>query len=276
MYPRQSARILVAALLLGLCFVLPAFAAPMHIGVQANALKKLAVLEDYLESKGVEVELVPYANNDAAVGMVSNGHLEALITGSGLGATLIHKGVGTPLLRPVDKLGRSTYWAVVLAPKGSQPFDGSAAYFKGKRVAFPSLASSGEFFYRALPGIGDIRATIKEAPNHQDAIDMLSRGEMDVVIVKNTAWTAVKSKYPNLVEVGSDGGQNPNDTLIATKSLNTAQSGKLATLLLGLAKDQGDAATKLKEGLGIFEYTITTVNDFNHTFDLMRKAGALR
>lgn len=268
-------RTLVATILLGLVGVLPAPAAPLRLGVQPNTVKKFEILADYLTSKGLPVTVIPYGNGAAAVAMAEKGQLDLLVAGSGLGATLIAKGLASPLARPVDRLGRSTYWAVLVAPKGSKPFDGRAGYFNGKRIAFTIMASSGEFFYRATPGIADVKTTIREVATHQEAIELASKGEVDLAIVKNTAWLAARGKYPNLVEIGSDGGQNPNDTIVAGKTLTTAESGKLLTLLLGVGKDESDAAARLKEGLGVMDFTITTVNDFSHTFGLMRRAGAL-
>lgn len=266
--------VLLGAVLLA--FALPALAAPLRIGVQAGAVKKFAVLESYLQKNGIDAELVGYANGDAAVELTTKGQVDALITGSGLGATLMDKKLAAPLARPVDKQGRSTYWAVVVAPKGSRTFDGSAAYFAGKRIAFTSLASSGEFFFRSLPGSAGVGAKVIEVATHQDAIDKVDKGEADFAIVKNMAWAPVKNKYTGLVEVGSDGGQNPNDTLLVTNRVDAARSKQLLAVLLGVGKDKGAEATALKDGLGIFEYTVTSANDFNHTFSLMRKAGAIK
>ena len=52
-----------------------------------------------------------------------------MFSGSGIAGCMIIKDLAYPVVRPVSNGGWSTYWAVVLAPKGSPRFTQDAAYF---------------------------------------------------------------------------------------------------------------------------------------------------
>ena len=194
-----------------------------------------------------------------------------MFSGSGVAGTFILKGLAKPLVRPVDNQGRSTYWAVVVGRKGEKPFTGDAGYFLNKRVTFSAMASSGEFFYRALPGINNVGAQASIAGNHQAAIEKLSKGEADFAIIKNTVWDSLKSKYPHLAQVGQDGGQNPNETLIISNKTSPETIKEVLTALLSVGKNP--AAAAVRETMAIKDFQLTTTNDFVHTLSLLNRAG---
>lgn len=257
----------------------PVAAEEFKIGVpptQKDAAKKFAPLDAYLSKNGLSVKFVTYKDNDNAATMLAAGELDGIFSGSAVAAIMIEKKAAKPLLRPIDNLGRSTYWAVVLGPKGAPAFTERGDYFKGKKVAFCSMASSGEYYFLSLPGARNAGANTVTVPTHEVAIEMLSRGEVDFAIVKNTSWTAVKNKTPNVVEVGSDGEQNPNNTLLVSVKTAPGTLKKLLDALLFVGKDNSPEASAVKEGLGVKEYIITTDNDFKHTRELLSKAGVLK
>lgn len=263
------------------CFVFslsanPAMAAQVFkIGImqaQAGAAKKYAPLETYLEKKGVTVKFLPVASYRNAATLFARGDVDAMFSGSAVAGVFILKGLATPLVRPVDTQGRSTYWAVVIGRRGGQPFNArSADYFAGKKVAFPALASSGEFFFKSLPGAADANVTTIIAANHQDALEKLSRGEVDYAILKNMVWDSLQQKYPAFEKLGQDPGQNPNDTLIVSKKTAAETTKAVLTALIAVENDPEAAA--VREGLGIRNFTITSANDFTSTLDLLKRAG---
>jgi len=238
---------------------------------QTGAAKKFEPLETYLLKENVQVKFVPLSNYKEAAQLFARGDVDGMFSGSGVAGVFILKGLVKPLVRPVDNQGRSTYWAVVIGRKDEKPFTGDAGYFLNKRLTFSAMASSGEFFYRALPGINNIDAQVSIAGNHQDAIEKLSKGEADFAIVKNTVWDSLKSKYPALTKVGQDGGQNPNETLIISNK--TSPETIKAVLMALLSVETNPAAAIVRESMAIKGFQLTTTNDFAHTLSLLKRAG---
>jgi ABC-type phosphate/phosphonate transport system substrate-binding protein len=235
--------------------------------------KKYKPLLDYLKQNGVDASLVATRNYTHAAKMFAAGKADAMFSGSGVAGSMIIKEVAKPLVRPLNKDGWSTYWAVVIAPKGSPRFTQNAEYFRNKEVIFCSLASSGEFYFRSIPGSLDVGATMRKASSHGAAIDALSKGAADVAIVKNRVWDKIKHKYPNLARVGEDPGENPNGTLILSKTVNESMAEKLESILLGVKDDNSSKAAAVRDGLKVKSYIETSADDFKSTIPMLKKAG---
>lgn len=265
---------LLAVLLLG--GVQTAVAQEFRLAImqaQKGTAAKFKTLQIYLDKHGIQTRLVAAENYTAAAQMFADGRVDGMFSGSGVAGAMIVKKVAFPLLRPVASNGTSTYWAVVLARKGAPKFDGSAGYFKGKRIASCALASSGEFFLRSIPGAREKVAELKIVGSHGEAIEAVKRGEADIAIVKNLVWDNLKAQYPTLEQVGSDNGQNPNDTLIASGKTDQAVVRKLMETLLALKSDASPEANAVRRDLGIQGYILTSAADFSHTLGLLQKAG---
>ncbi len=229
-------------------------------------------LVPYFKSHGIDVSFVKTSNYLAAVNICSLGKVDAMFSGSGVAGSMIIKEVAVPVVRPLGKSGTSTYWAVILASKGTAKYSGSADYFKGKKATFCSLASSGEFYFRSIGGHKTARSMIKAA-SHWDAIDTLSRGVADVAVVSNRVWDKIKDKYPDLEIVGSDTGANPSGTLIVSKDMNAELAEKITAILIGLMLDPSSEAKTVREEMNLFGYIKTTGKHFDHTLALLKNAG---
>jgi ABC-type phosphate/phosphonate transport system substrate-binding protein len=244
---------------------------------QGGIAQKYKPLMDYLATKGIEANLISAKDYKSAAEMFSHGGVDAMFSGSGVAGAMIIKELGTPLVRPVSKDGYSTYWAVVIGPKGSPAFSGSIDYFKGKKVLLTALASSGEFYFRSLAGSAQSNATLLKAASHGAAIDALNhKGQADYAIVKNRVWDKVKDKYPDLMLVGEDKGENPDNTLIVSKKVSAAISGQVSAALLGLKDDVSPQAQAVKTSMDIQGFQKTTLKDFEHTLPLLKKAGVTK
>ena len=233
---------------------------------------KFKPLVAYMKKKGIDVKFVGTPSYPAAAKMFAEGKADAMFSGSGVAGSMIIKDVAYPAVRPLGKDGTSTYWALIVAPKGSPKYMGSADYFRGKKVLFCSLASSGEFFFRSIGGHNFAKKMMK-AKSHGAAIDALSKGAADAAVVKNRVWNNVKDRYPNLEVVGQDIGENPNGTLIMSKNTDPEIAEKVTTILLGLMEDSSPEARKVKGKLNVMGYIKTTDKDFSHTLALLGKAG---
>ncbi len=240
---------------------------------QTGAAEKFKPLLGYLSKKGIDATFVSTQDYRTAAGMFVVGSADAMFSGSGVAGFMILKDIAVPSVRPVDKNGHSTYWAVIIARKGAPRFTGSADYFNGKKVVFTSLASSGDFYFHSLSGIEQAQATEIKAASHGAALTALEKGEADVAIVKNRVWDALKDKYPGLTLVGEDKGQNPDSTLIVSKKIPPTLEARISDALLALKEDSSAEAVAVKQSLGIQGYIKTTLKDFDHTLSLLRKAG---
>ncbi|HAK60420.1 MAG TPA: hypothetical protein DCO77_08570 [Nitrospiraceae bacterium] len=237
-----------------------------------GAAKKYRPLVPYFNKKGIDIAFVGASSYTVAAKMFASGKADAMFSGSGVAGTMIIKGVAYPAVRPLAKDGSSTYWAVVLAPKGSARYTGSSAYFRGKTAIFCSLASSGEFYFRSVGGHKTAKS-MKKAASHGDAIDALARGVADVAIVKNRVWDSMRKKYRGLEVVGSDLGENPNGTLIISKKVNLKLTRKVTSLFLNITTDSTSEAQKMREKMKIIGYLRTTRKNFSHTLSLLKQAG---
>jgi len=238
-----------------------------------GAAKKFQPLVPYFKTQGVDVSFVGAKNYAAAAQMFASGKVDAMFSGSGVAGSMIIKEVAQPLVRPVSKSGTSTYWAVVIAPKGSPRFTQNADYFKGKKVIFCSLASSGEFYFRSIEGATKVGAEMKKAASHGAAVDALSKGAADVAIVKNLVWDKIKDKYPDLARVGEDPGENPNGTLIVSKKMDGSLADKVKSALLAMESNSSVEAKTARDGMKVRGYLETSVDDFKHTIPMLKKAG---
>lgn len=238
-----------------------------------GAASKYYPLLEYLKKNGVEASFVAARNYGHAADLFAGGNVNGMFSGSGIAGTMMIKGLAYPLIRPVHKDGWSTYWAVVLAPKGAPRFTQDATYFNDKKVIFCSLASSGEFYYRSLSAGKVPQATLLKSSSHGAAVDALARGRADVAIVKNRVWDGLKDKHNNLVRVGEDPGENPNGTLIVPINSDPEIAGRVVAILLALGNDASAQANAVKESLKVTHYVRTGTNDFKYTIDLLSKAG---
>lgn len=267
-------------------FVVMFLLAYIQPGIASAEQFRIAIMEDrsgvfrqfkpllaYLSKKNIEATFVTTQNYRSAAGMFAVGSVDAMFSGSGIAGFMILNDLAVPLVRPVDKHGHSTYWAVIIARKGAPNFSGSVEYFRGKKVIFTSLASSGDFYFHSLDGAESVHATEITAESHGAAIEALDKGQADVAIVKNRVWDAIKGAYPNLAKVGDDKGENPDGTLIVSKKLQPALAERISAVLLALKDDPSPEAAAARERLGIRGYIKTESKDFEHTLPLLKRAG---
>jgi ABC-type phosphate/phosphonate transport system substrate-binding protein len=275
----KTAKIILILVLLACTMSLiygPAYADQFTIAImqeEKDSAKNYKPLETYLAAKGIKLSFVEAVNYSAAANMFSLGKTDAMFSGSAVAGIFLMKDLAVPLVRPLSKDGGSTYHAVILAPKGSPRFIENADYFKGKKVIFTALASSGEVFYYSIPNVRQAQAIITKVASHGAAIEALSKGAAGVAIVKNRVWDRHKDKYPDIVKVGEDDDENPDGTLIVSKTADKNMVSKVNAALLGLKDDTSPQAQAVRDHMSIKGYIKTTKEDFKHTMQLLNKAG---
>jgi ABC-type phosphate/phosphonate transport system substrate-binding protein len=272
-------RILVraASVLLGVTIATAVQAADLRVAlrkVQESEIPRYQALGEYLAKRGITLRFVVVAGYPEAAQKFGEGTVDAMFGGSGVSCAMMIKGVAEPFARFNYADAPDTYSAVVVARKGVAPFDGTAAWFAGKRVAFQPLASGGEFFFRSL---GPSRArAILLASSHRAALEALGKGEADVAVVKNHVWTKEKMSYLDFAQVGQDKGVNPDGPMIVATKVPAEVRKKLIDALMALEGDSSPDALAAKKTLKIRGFSRATSKDFRHTMGLVQRSGVTK
>jgi ABC-type phosphate/phosphonate transport system substrate-binding protein len=266
-----------AALLLALTTATAAQAAEFRIAImqaQSGDARKYQPLLDYLGKKGFPAKFVTVPNYQSATDLFAAGSVDAMFGGSGVSCAMMLKGAVEPFARSLGAKGVKSYSAVVVAPRGSPKFDGTAAWFAGRRVICSPLAAGGEFYFRSF---GPSKAAaVLLAASHGAALDALARGRADVAIVKNHVWAREQSKYPQLVQVGGDHRQHPDGGLVISARVDKAAARRLLALLLGLASDGSAEAQAARAALDITGFAAATAKDYEPTMAMIKEAGVTK
>jgi len=237
---------------------------------------KYAALAEYLKAGSPEIadiQLRVAKDYPEAAKLFQGAEVDGMFSGSFVAGIFIKKEVAKPIARPVLASGATTYKAVIIAKEGTKPFAGIGD-FRGKKVAYTLLASSGEAFVRGLLPAGEKPETVYTpvpAASHLIAINAVQSGAADYAVVKNMVWDP--AKFPGLVLVGEDKGENPNNTLIMSNAAAGKHGEHIRTLLLKLESDTGALAAEVKKLFGVKAFIPTTNADFNHTFEIFEKAN---
>jgi ABC-type phosphate/phosphonate transport system substrate-binding protein len=236
---------------------------------------KYTALAEYLKAgmpQVGEIQLRVAKDYPEAVKLFQGGEVEGMFSGSFVAGIFIKKELAQPVVRPVLANGATTYKAYVIAREGTKPFAGIAD-FKGKKVAYTLLASSGEAFVRGLLPAGEKPESVYTpvpAVSHLAAINAVQSGAADYAVVKNMVWDP--AKFPGLALVGEDKGENPNNTLILSTAAAAKYGEDIKRQLLKLEADNGSLAAEVKKLFGIKGFIPTGVADFAHTFEIFEKA----
>jgi ABC-type nitrate/sulfonate/bicarbonate transport system substrate-binding protein len=236
---------------------------------------KYAALAEYLKEKvpGVaDIKLRVAKNYAEAAKLFEAGEADGMVAGSFVAAVFIGKEVAKPVARPLGVNGVSTYKALVVAKEGTKPFAGLED-FRGKRVAYSGLASSGEIFARSLLPAGEKPESVYTpvlAPSHQAAFNAVSSGAADYAVGKNTIWNP--ADYPGLAVVGGDDAENPDNTIIMPNAVYAKHGADIVKVLTGLEGDSSPAAEAVRKAFKAKGFLATTAGDFDHTNGLVKKA----
>jgi ABC-type phosphate/phosphonate transport system substrate-binding protein len=237
---------------------------------------KYAALAAYLkaENPGIgDIELRVAKDYPEAAKLFQGGEVDGMFSGSFVAGIFIKKGVAQPIARPVLANGATTYKAYIIAKEGTKPFAGIGD-FRGRKVSYTLLASSGEAFVRGLLAAGERPENVYTpvpAATHQIAINAVQSGAADYAVVKNMVWDP--AKYPGLALVGEDKGENPNNTLIMSNAAAGKHGDAIRRGLLKLEADGGGQAAEVKKLFGIKGFIPTATADFSHTFEIFDKAN---
>jgi len=239
-------------------------------------VQKFKALSNYISSRTSDIDTIKLKvarDYPHAVELFKSVKVNGMFAGSCVAAVLIKKGLAVPVVRPLlSKDDLSTYKALIISKKELPMFNGISD-FKGKKVAYCALASSGEIFARTLLKKGESPSDYYIpllSMSHQEAINAVANGSVDYAVVKNLVWD--EKKYPTLAVVGGDSAKNPNNTLILANNTYARVGNTIEKILIDISNDDSPFTSKVKEVFKIKGFIKTTNKDFEHTFDLLKSA----
>jgi len=206
----------------------------------------------------------------------ASGQANAFYGGSFLSYILCARNLAIPIARGEDIYGINSYHSVLISQRGT-PYTGAASV-KGKRITYVKEASAGEMYARKLLG-GEDPSSVDQtryipSKSHELAIQYLRVGRADFAFVKNLVWEKNRWRYPDLVVVDEDNGENPNNVFLVSPAIYALYGEALKQILLNLHTDPDPRAQQLLSYLNLKKFIPTTYPEsFSHTAQLVKDAG---
>lgn len=237
-------------------------------GPEEKILAASRPLGDYLTRKsGVRADLVPQKTYEDMVEALAAGELDAGIAGSLVAYRAIRDLGAVPLARQ-EKDGVSTYEGVVLVRTDSGIRD--IRGLKGRKFSMVKGTSAAELFPVFLvreQGVTPDKyfEAVVLAPNHEESIKNVLEGRVDGAAVKSTKWADFErdssARARDLVVIVRSDARFPDNTVIASKSMDTRHRDALKAALLASRDDT--AAAGALAAFGADGFIATSVADFS-------------
>jgi len=248
----------------------------MNVFEQVERFRGLA---DYIASKlDQPVELTMLSRYGNIIDRMHNQDVDAAFLGSFTGALAVAQLEMTPIARPINLDGTSTYWGCLFVRRDSGISD--VAGMRGLRLALVERATTAGYVfpisYLRSRGVDDPDTYFSEIQfwgSHDAAIRAVLEGQADVGAAKNTIWEFLASEDPrveNELEILARSPEVPSNGLLVSAQVDPATREKLRGLLLGLGTSSGDAA--ILEQLRVRGFVSTDKADYAVVFDLARGA----
>jgi len=242
--------------------------------------KRYEPLVKYLGGKlGVVVELKILSRYGNILNNFAADGLDGAFFGSFTGALAFKKLGVTPLARPEDKKGISTYYGMVFVRKDSHIK--SAEDMKGKRCAFVDKATTAGWllplhFFLEL-GIEDYQHWFAETyftGTHDNAIYDVLNSKADIGAAKNTVFNRLAAKDSRLreeLEILSTSMPVPENALLVRPGLDESLVAELKKILLGM--DQDPEGKEILAQFGAARFIETMAADYQVVLDFAEHIG---
>ncbi|BCR03853.1 phosphonate ABC transporter substrate-binding protein [Desulfuromonas versatilis] len=249
----------------------------MNVFKQMERFKPLA---DYLgEKTGVKVEFSILSRYGNIITRFSEENLDGAFFGSFTGAMAIRKLGVTPLARPVNLNGESTYRGYIYVRKDSGIR--SVADMRGKKFAFVEKATTAGYVfplaYLKKHGAGDIETFFGEsffAGSHDASLYAVLSGSADIGASKNTVFDWVRKTDPRVdseILILAESTDVPSNGLCVRPDLDPSLKSRLKAALLTL--DQTSQGQAVLEKFKALKFIETTAADYQPVIDLSGEAG---
>lgn len=243
-------------------------------------MQRYQPLADFLSTKlGREVRFNILSRYGNIIESFSRDRLDGAFFGSFTGAMAIEKLGVTPLVRPVNSNGESTYHGYIYTRKESGIRN--IADMEGKRFAFVEKATTaGYVFPLALlreNGVTDLDAFFSEyffAGSHDASLYAVLDGSADVGASKNTVYELMAKQDPRIerdLVILAESAKVPSNGLCLRKGFDEELAGRMKKILLDL--DRTPAGREVLEKLHARGFIETDAQDYQPVFTLSRAAG---
>lgn len=281
-------RLVTTILPLLFCLPFPAFSQPpaeIVIGLipEMNVFKQMEryrPLAEYLaEQSGVPIRLTILSRYGNLIDSFQKQEIDGAFFGSFTGALAIEKLQVTPLARPVNLNGESTYRGYLFTRKDSGIR--TAAEMKNKRLAFVEKATTAGYVFplayfrsNGIPNPDDYFRETFFAGSHDATVYAVLEGKADVGAAKNTIFDWVRTIDPRIdqeIRILATSSAVPSNGLCVRKSLDEPTKARLRQILLEL--DSSPQGKSVLEKLGALKFIETSAEDYQPVFEMANKAG---
>lgn len=249
----------------------------MNVFKQMERFKPLA---EYLSKKtGVKVNITILSRYGNIIERFQTEKMDGAFFGSFTGALAIQKLGVTPIARPINLDGSSTYHGYLFVRKDSGIKN--VKDMRGKKMAFVEKATTAGYVfpiaYFKEHGVPDINTFFSEyyfTGSHDAAIFAVLDKKADIGAAKHSIYDRVRLADPRVdkeLVILAESAKVPSNGLCVRKGLDRGLKEKLKKTLLNLDKDPEGKVVLQK--FGAIKFTETTVADYKPVFDLASKAG---
>lgn len=243
-------------------------------------IKKYEPLGKYIESKtGIKINFIILSRYGNIIDNFNSMNLDGAFWGSFTGAMAIQKLNIQPIARPVNPDGNSSYQGYIFVHKDSR-ID-SVAKMKNSVIAFVDKATTAGYIFPVAyfreNGVTNIDSYFKEyffAGSHDAAIYAVLNKEASVGCAKNTIFDMLAKEDPSVkndLVILARSPFVPSNGLGIKNNIAISIRNKLQSALLSMNKDPEGMA--VLEKFGAKEFIITTKEDYQPVFDMVKKAG---
>ncbi len=249
----------------------------MNVFKQKQRFEPLAA---YLsERMGVKVKLTILSRYGNIIARIKEEKIDGAFLGSFTGALAISQLNVTPLARPINMDGTSTYFGHIFVKKDSNIK--TVADMKGKSLVLVERATTAGYVFPLAwlkrQGVNDISTYFSEhffAGSHDGAIDAVLNNEADVGAAKNTIYERMQKSDPQIDKeliILANSPRVPSNGLCVRENLDEKYKEQLKDLLLNLHQDP--KGIEVLKKLGAKRFVETNREDYQPVLDLATEAG---
>jgi len=237
-------------------------------------------LGDYISKhSGVRIKFTILSSYGNIIDRFRAMRMDGAFFGSFTGAMAIEKLGVTPLVRPVNLDGESSFHGVIIVRKDANI--STVKDMKGKRIAFVDRATTAGYIFplayfrkHGLKDIDDYFSELYFAGSHDAAIYDVFNGMADIGTAKSSVFQGIREKSPmvaNSLKVIATSRKVPSNSLCLREGISAGLLKKIKNILLKM--DQTAEGRIVLEKFGARRFVETTVESYDSVMKIASDAG---
>lgn len=249
----------------------------MNVFAQAHRFEPLAT--HLTRETGIEVRMSVLNRYSNIIEELRQQKIDAAFLGSFTAAIAISQLGATPVARPINLDGTSTYHGLIFARKDSKIV--KVSDMQNKSMAFVERSTTAGYIFplawlkrKGVPEHKDFFQDFFFAGSHDAAIDAVMTKKADIGAAKNTIFQYYLDRFPKArseLTVIAKSTSVPSNGLCVTNSVSKDAIIKIQTALLSL--DRTAKGREVLETLRAKKFVETRSADYAPVFDLITEAG---